>query len=106
VTTKIQYSSHPNEHQGRSKGWPFYLKAKFNTLKKGNAMRLIIALLMPFVLFFIIRRPILGIVCLVLQATLIGWLPAVVLALIALSQYKTDQKIMQAMNSHPAPCQC
>jgi hypothetical protein len=69
-------------------------------------MRLIIALLMPFVLFFIIRRPILGIVCLVLQATLIGWLPAVVLALIALSQYKTDQKIMQAMNSHRAPCQC
>jgi uncharacterized membrane protein YqaE (UPF0057 family) len=69
-------------------------------------MRLIIAILMPFVLFFIIRRPFLGIVCLILQATLIGWLPAVVWALFALSQYKTDQKIMQAMNSHRTTGQC
>jgi hypothetical protein len=32
--TKIRHSAHPNEHQGRSKGWPFYLKAKLNQRRK------------------------------------------------------------------------
>jgi hypothetical protein len=34
--TKIRHSAHPNEHQGRSKGWPFYLKAKLNQRRKTN----------------------------------------------------------------------
>ncbi|WP_221253534.1 YqaE/Pmp3 family membrane protein [Campylobacter sp. 19-13652] len=56
-------------------------------------MRLIIAIFLPFFLFFTIGRPIAGIVCLVLQITLIGWLPAALWAVYALGQYKTDQKI-------------
>ncbi len=59
-------------------------------------MRLIIAILLPFLLFFTIGRPIAGIVCLVLQLTLIGWLPAAIWAVYALSQYTTDQKIRRA----------
>lgn len=59
-------------------------------------MRLIIALLLPFLLFFTIGRPIAGIICLILQFTLIGWLPAAIWAVYALSQYKTDQKIARA----------
>lgn len=59
-------------------------------------MRLIIALLLPFLLFFTIGRPIAGIICLLLQITLIGWLPAAIWAVYALSQYKTDQKIKKA----------
>jgi uncharacterized membrane protein YqaE (UPF0057 family) len=56
-------------------------------------LRLIIALLLPWLLFFTIGRPIAGIVCLALQITLVGWLPAAIWAVYALSQYKTDEKI-------------
>lgn len=56
-------------------------------------MRLLIAIFLPFLLFFTIGRPIAGIICLILQITLIGWIPAALWAVYALSQYKTDQKI-------------
>jgi len=56
-------------------------------------MRLLLALLLPFSVFFTIGRPFSGILCLILQITLIGWIPAAIWAVYALSQYKTDQKI-------------
>ena len=48
-------------------------------------MRLLIALLLPWLLFFTIGRPISGVVCLVLQLTVIGWVPAAIWAVYALS---------------------
>ena len=42
---------------------------------------------------FTIGRPIAGVVCLILQLTLIGWVPAAIWAVYALSQYNTDKKI-------------
>ncbi|QKE39997.1 MAG: YqaE/Pmp3 family membrane protein [Ferrovum myxofaciens] len=60
-------------------------------------MRLIIAFCLPWLTFFTIGRPISGVFCLLLQVTLIGWIPAVIWAVYALSQYKTDQKIEQAL---------
>ena len=60
-------------------------------------MRLLIALFLPWLTFFTIGRPIAGIVCLVLQVTLFGWLPATIWAVYALSQYKTDKKIAAAL---------
>ncbi len=60
-------------------------------------MRLLLAIFLPFVAFFTIGRPIAGIICLILQLTLIGWLPAALWAVYALSQYKTDKKIEKAM---------
>jgi uncharacterized membrane protein YqaE (UPF0057 family) len=62
-------------------------------------MRLIIAFVLPWLTFFTIGRPIAGIVCLILQITVIGWIPAAIWAVYALSQYKTDQKIRQALGS-------
>lgn len=59
-------------------------------------MRLLIALLLPWLTFFTIGRPIAGVICLILQVTLIGWLPATIWAVYALSQFKTDQKIAAA----------
>lgn len=59
-------------------------------------MRLIIAILVPFVVFFTIKRPFQGIFCLILQLTLIGWIPAIIWAVYSLSQYKTDKKIAAA----------
>lgn len=63
-------------------------------------MRLLIALLLPWLAFFTIGRPIAGLVCLVLQITLIGWLPATIWAVYALSQYKTDRKIKKALQAN------
>ena len=60
-------------------------------------MRLLIALFLPWLTFFTIGKPISGIVCLILQLTLIGWIPATIWAVYALSQYKTDQKIARAL---------
>ena len=54
-------------------------------------MRLLLAQL------FTIGRPLAGIFCLVLQLTLIGWVPAAIWSVYALSQYKTDKKITAAL---------
>ncbi len=62
-------------------------------------MRLIIAFFIPWLTFFTIGRPIAGVCCLLLQLTLIGWLPATIWAVYALSQYKTDTKIKQAIEA-------
>lgn len=59
-------------------------------------MRLLIALLLPWLLFFTIGRPIAGIVCLILQVTIIGWVPAAIWAVYALSNFETDRKIESA----------
>ena len=63
-------------------------------------MRLLIALILPWATFFTIGRPISGIVCLILQITLVGWIPATIWAVYALSQFKTDQKIQEAIKGH------
>ena len=60
-------------------------------------MRLILAILLPWLQFFTIGRPIAGVICLLLQLTLIGCVPAAIWSVYALSQYKTDQKIKKAL---------
>ncbi len=63
-------------------------------------IRLILALLIPFFVFFTIGKPIQGIICLLLQLTLIGWVPAAIWAVYALSQYNTDKKIAEAQGQN------
>jgi uncharacterized membrane protein YqaE (UPF0057 family) len=67
-------------------------------LPEEKTMRLLLAIFLPFAAFFTIGRPVAGIVCLILQITLIGWLPAAIWAAYALSQYNTDRKIAEAVN--------
>lgn len=62
-------------------------------------MRLLIAIFLPFLLFFTIGRPVAGVICLVLQLTLLGWIPAAFWAVYSLSQYKTDQRIQEAFHN-------
>jgi uncharacterized membrane protein YqaE (UPF0057 family) len=64
---------------------------------KSQPMRLLIALILPWLTFFTIGRPFAGFLCLILQLTLIGWVPAAIWAVYALSQYNTDKKIEQAL---------
>jgi Uncharacterized protein family UPF0057. len=59
-------------------------------------MRLILAIILPWLQFFTIKKPISGVICLVLQLTLIGWIPAAIWSVYSLSQYETDQKIKKA----------
>ncbi len=56
-------------------------------------MRLFLSIFLPWMQFFTIDKPFAGIFCLLLQLTIIGWLPAAIWSTYALSQYKTDQKI-------------
>jgi uncharacterized membrane protein YqaE (UPF0057 family) len=60
-------------------------------------MRLLLAIFLPFVTFFTIGRPIAGVICLILQFTIIGWIPAALWAVYALGQFKTDKKIEKAL---------
>ena len=61
-------------------------------------MRLLLALLLPWLQFFTIGRPFAGIISLILQISLIGWVPAAIWSVYALSQYKTEQRIEDALN--------
>lgn len=61
-------------------------------------MRLLLAIFVPWLQFFTIGRPIAGIICLILQITLIGWPIAAIWSVYALSQYKTDRKIEAALD--------
>ncbi|MFO1036731.1 MAG: YqaE/Pmp3 family membrane protein [Geminicoccaceae bacterium] len=56
-------------------------------------MRLLLAIFLPFLVFFTIGRPVAGLICLVLQITVIGWIPAALWAVYALSQWNTDKKL-------------
>jgi uncharacterized membrane protein YqaE (UPF0057 family) len=60
-------------------------------------VRLLISFLLPWLTFFTIGRPFAGLFCLVMQLTLIGWIPAVIWSVYALGQYKTDKKIENAL---------
>ncbi len=62
-------------------------------------MRLLLAIFLPFLVFFTIGRPIAGIICLLLQLTILGWLPAALWAVYSLNQYKTDKKIEKALGN-------
>jgi TM2 domain-containing membrane protein YozV len=64
-------------------------------------MRLLLALIFPWLQFFTIGRPIAGIICLILQLTVIGWIPAAIWSVYALSQYSTDKKIERAFGTRP-----
>jgi uncharacterized membrane protein YqaE (UPF0057 family) len=65
-------------------------------------MRYLIALFLPCLSFFTMGKFFSGIICLVLQLTVIGWLPATIWAFFAISDYHVDQradKIVRASRS-------
>ena len=50
-------------------------------------MRYILALFLPWLTFFTMGKPIQGILCLLLQITLIGWIPATIWSFISINNY-------------------
>lgn len=61
-------------------------------------MRFIISLFIPWLTFFTMGRPVSGVVCLILQLTIVGWIPATIWAVYSLSQYNTDKKIQNSLS--------
>ncbi|WP_104761096.1 YqaE/Pmp3 family membrane protein [Helicobacter cetorum] len=62
-------------------------------------MRYLIAFFVPWLVFFTIKRYMSGVICLLLQMTLIGWIPAMVWAIVATNGYHTDKKIQKALRA-------
>lgn len=62
----------------------------------------LIAILIPWLSFFLRGRILTGILCLLLQITLIGWIPAAVWAVISLQNAREDRRtrrIVRAMRN-------
>ena len=47
-------------------------------------MYILIGILLPWLLFFMLGRTVEGVICLILQLTVLGWLPAAIWALVTL----------------------
>ncbi len=59
-------------------------------------MRYLIALLLPWLSFFTMGMPISGFICLILQITLIGWLPAAIWALFVVNNYNAERRALRS----------
>ncbi len=63
----------------------------------------LIAIFFPFFSFFLRGRILTGIFCLILQITLIGWIPAAIWAVISLQNARSEKrnnKLIKAMKAH------
>ncbi len=68
-------------------------------------MRYLLALFLPWVVFLTMGKIGQGILCLILQITIIGWLPATLWAFVAIAGYHADKRtdrIVNAINPQPA----
>ena len=64
---------------------------------------ILIAILIPWLSFFLRGKLLSGVLCLILQITLIGWIPAAIWAVISLNNGRADertQKIVNAINKN------
>jgi uncharacterized membrane protein YqaE (UPF0057 family) len=59
----------------------------------------LIAIFFPFLSFFLRGRILTGILCLILQITLIGWIPAAIWAVISLQNARADRRNRQLINA-------
>lgn len=55
-------------------------------------MRILIALLLPWLAFFTIGKPFTALFCLILQITLIGWPIAAIWAVVSVNNYYADRR--------------
>ncbi|MDV7697335.1 YqaE/Pmp3 family membrane protein [Chryseobacterium soli] len=64
---------------------------------------MLLAILLPFLSFILRGKIITGIICLILQITVIGWLPAAIWAALSLNNARADKrndKLIQAMKDN------
>ncbi len=66
-------------------------------------MRYLIAFFCPWIAFFTIGKVFQGLLCLLLQITLIGWIPAVIWSFFSVSDYyrkKDNDRVIEAINAN------
>ncbi|KFF01673.1 iduronate sulfatase [Chryseobacterium luteum] len=64
---------------------------------------MLLAILLPFLSFMIRGKILTGIICLILQITVIGWLPAAIWAALSLNNARADRrndKLIRAMREN------
>ncbi|GEN66800.1 MULTISPECIES: YqaE/Pmp3 family membrane protein [Chryseobacterium] len=64
---------------------------------------MLLAILLPFLSFMVRGKIITGVICLILQITLIGWLPAAIWAVLSLNNARADKrtdKLIKAMRNN------
>lgn len=64
---------------------------------------MLLAILLPFLSFMVRGKIITGVICLILQITLIGWLPAAIWADLSLNNARADKrtdKLIKAMRNN------
>jgi TM2 domain-containing membrane protein YozV len=69
-------------------------------------MRYLVALFFPWLTFFTMGKIGQGFLCLLLQLTFIGWLPATIWAMVCVGSYNADKRtdrIVNAMNQSSQP---
>ena len=69
-------------------------------------MRYLVALFFPWLTFFTMGKVFQGFLCLLLQITVIGWLPATIWAFVAVGSYNADKRtdrIVSAISQHNEP---
>ena len=62
-------------------------------------MRYLIALFLPWLVFFTMGKIWQGILCLCLQLTFFGWLPATVWAFMSISGYHSDKRTARVVDA-------
>ncbi|MGI9581101.1 YqaE/Pmp3 family membrane protein [Chryseobacterium sp. RRHN12] len=64
---------------------------------------MLLAILLPFLSFIVRGKIFTGIICLILQITLIGWLPAAIWAALSLQNERADkrnEKLIRALRQN------
>ncbi|MCD9616480.1 YqaE/Pmp3 family membrane protein [Chryseobacterium gleum] len=64
---------------------------------------MLLAILLPFLSFIVRGKIFTGIICLILQITLIGWLPAAIWAALSLQNERADkrnEKLIKALKQN------
>lgn len=64
---------------------------------------MLLAILLPFLSFIVRGKVLTGIICLVLQITLIGWIPAAAWAVLSLNNERAEKrtdKLIKAMRNN------
>ena len=62
-------------------------------------MRYLLALFFPWIVFFTMGKVGQGFLCLLLQLTIIGWLPATIWAFVSIGGYHADKRTDRIVNT-------
>ena len=65
----------------------------------------LLAIILPWLSFMLRGKILTGILCLILQITIVGWIPAAIWAVVSLQNQRADKRtdrIVKAMNSKTA----